>query len=144
MQDTLNPGSENSMNVLLAGCDIPKKQNISMRSDNMQVRAHIQHILTPKDLPRNKNFPLDSSDIDLEYFENHQKRKSPQQSLFFTSNALEDDEIFSCPGKFKFKCVQKKKSINYWFCLTQQRDCQLSMKTKMQLIGEFQYFKIQL
>ena len=37
------------------------------------------------------------------------KKKSPQQSLFFTSNALEDDEIFSCPGKFKFKCVQTKK-----------------------------------
>lgn len=105
----LNPGSENSMNVLLAGRDIPKRQNVSMRSDNMQVRAHIQQILTPKDLPRNKNFPLDSSDIDLEYFENLQKKKSPQQSLFFTSNALEDEEIFSCPGKFKFKCVQKKK-----------------------------------
>ena len=97
------------MNVLLAGCDIPKKQNVSMRSDNMQGRAYIQHILTPKDLPRNKNSPLDSSDIDLEYFENLPKKKSPQQPLFFTSNALEDGEIFSCPGKFKFKCVQKKK-----------------------------------
>ena len=81
MQDILNPGSENSMNVLLAGRDIPKRQNVSMRSDNMQVRAHIQHILTRKDLPRNKNYPLDSSDIDLEYFENLQKKNHPN-SLF--------------------------------------------------------------
>jgi len=105
LQDIL--GSENSMNVLLAECDLLKKQNVSMRSDNMQVRAHIQHILTPKDLPRNRNSALDSSGTDLERFQNL-KKKSPQQSLFFTSNALEDDEIFSCPGKFKFKCVQKK------------------------------------
>lgn len=64
----MNPGSENSMNVLLAGCDIPKKQNVSMRSDNMQVRVHIQHIPTPKDWPRNKNSPLDTPTVSFLYF----------------------------------------------------------------------------
>lgn len=78
MQDIL--GSENSMNVLLAECDLLKKQNVSMRSDNMQVRAHIQHILTPKDLPRNRNSALDSSGTDLERFQN--LKKNHPNSLF--------------------------------------------------------------
>ena len=104
MQDILHPGSENSMNVLLAQCDLLKKQNNSI-SDNMQICAHIQHILTPKDLPRNRSCPSTVHRSILNVFKT--SKKSPQQSLFFTANALEN-EIFSCPGKFKFECVEKK------------------------------------
>ena len=101
MQDILHPGSENSMNVLLAQCDLLKKQNNSI-SDNMQICAHIQHILTPKDLPRNRSCPS-TVHIDLERFQN--LHKNHPNSLF---------SLLQMRWKMKYFLVQVNSSLSVW------------------------------